>query len=104
MSEAEQAKKASGLNLSERLKDALPETYQGVVKKFQERGLQFRGVELDAGEIKLKFYSDYNNISFAMYKLLLDKFNYMKIQSSLCESGGTALACLELTVAMPYQA
>jgi len=99
---SEQAKPE--LDLPKRLVQALPETYISVVKKFQERGLAFKGVELDAGEIKLKFYSDYNNISFVMYKLLLDKFNYVKVRSSICEAGGTPLACLELTVAMPYQA
>ena len=97
-------KSKQGVDLPKRLKDALGEPYQGVVKELQECGLQFRGVELDAGEIILKFSSDYNDISFTMYKLLLDKFNYVKIQSSLCDFGGTPLACLELTVAMPHQA
>jgi len=96
--------KEPGLNLSERLRDALGEPYASVVKEFQKRGLQFQGAELDAGEIILKFSSDYNDISLTMYKLLLDKFNYVKIRSSICDSGGTPLACLELTVAMPRRA
>jgi len=96
--------KNQGVDLSKRLKDALPETYQDVVKEFEKRGLAFKGAELDAAEVKLKFYSDYNDISFVMSKLLIDEFNYIKIRSSICDFAGTPVACLELTVAMPRQA
>jgi len=95
--------KNQGVDLSERLKDALGERYISIINEFQKRGLTFKGAELDAFEVKLKFYSDYNDISFVMSKLLIDKFNYIKIRSSLCDAGGTPLTCLELTVTMPRQ-
>jgi len=92
------------VDFNERLKDVLPDTYKAVVKKFEEYGLHFDGVELDSTQIKLKFSSDYNDISFVMYKRMLNEFNYVKVRSSICEAGGTPLACLELTVVMPRQA
>jgi len=100
---SEQGKNQQNADLSERLGQALGEPYISIINEFQKRGLTFKGAELDAAEVKLKFYSDYNDISFVMYKLLIDKFNYIKIRSTICDVGGTALACLELTVAMPRQ-
>jgi len=100
---SEQGKNQQNADLSKRLKDALGEQFISIIDEFERRGLQFQGAELDAGEVKLKFYSDYNDISFVMSKLLLDKFNYIKIRTSICDAGGTPLACLELTVAMPRQ-
>ena len=96
--------KNQGVDLPGRVLQALGEPYQGVVKELEKRGLAFKGAELDTFEVKLKFYSDYNDISFVMSKLLIDEFNYIKIRSSICDFGGTAVACLELTVAMPRQA
>jgi len=91
------------LDLPKRLGQALGEPYISVINEFQKRGLAFKGAELDAGEIILKFYSDYNDISFVMSKLMLDEFNYVKVRSSICDDDGTSLACLELTVAMLRQ-
>jgi len=99
----ETKKDAENADLGERLTQALTEPYITVVKYFQNHGLRFTGVELDGNEVILKFSSNYNDISFVMYKLLVDEFNYIKVRSSLCDYGGTPLACLELTVAMPRQ-
>jgi len=94
----------SEVGLGERLHKALGEPYASVIEELEKDGLTFKGAELDAGEVILKFSSNYNDISFVMYKLLLDKFNYVKVRSSLCEAGGWPESCLELTVAMPRQA
>jgi hypothetical protein len=97
---SEQAK--NDTDLSERLHEVLGEPFQGVAKKFEECGFQLKGVELEPGEIILKFQG--GQVDCNIYKLLLDKLNRISIGVKLCFAGDTPLACVDLTIAVSRQA
>jgi len=93
------SKQANDTDLGERLHEVLEEPFQDVVKKFEKCGFQLKGVELEPGEIILKFQG--GQVDCNIYKLLLDKLNRISIRVMLCFAGGSPLACVDLTIAMP---
>ena len=98
--------KNQGVDLSERLKDALPETYQSVVKEFQDCGFWFKSVDLAPGEVVLTFTASaygQSDVECTMYALLLQKFNFVNLKVELCDEGGWPLARTYVAVAVPVQ-
>jgi len=99
-------KSKQGVDLSKRLKDALGEPYQGVVKEFQDCGFWLKSVDLAPGEVVLTFTASaygQSDVKCTMYALLLQKFNFVSLKVELCDEGGWPLARTYVTVAVPVQ-